>query len=273
MTRTSRCRCRRASSSTSRCARPSGSSPARPAAWPGSTSRPTSARWCTRWPSGSPPASSRPVPTVSTSSWATSSRSGTAWSSGRRGPRPASSSGSGPRWPASSPGTTPTPARVVGIEEPFRAVLELPNGERVSLGGYADRLELDADGRVVVVDLKTGRTKPSDKSVLTNVQLGLYQLAVDHGAADELVDQEARAGGAELVQLGLHRRRRARHRPAPAGPGRRRPRAGGAARSAGQGGRAVAQRELPRGRRPALPRLRLRPDLPDQERRARWSAS
>ena len=92
---------------------------------------------------------------------------------------------------------------LVGIEEPFRAVLELPNGERVSLGGYADRLELDADGRVVVVDLKTGRNKPSDKSVLTNVQLGLYQLAVDHGAADELVDQEARAGGAELVQLGL----------------------------------------------------------------------
>jgi RecB family exonuclease len=96
---------------------------------------------------------------------------------------------------------------LVGIEAPFRAVLELPNGERVALGGYADRLELDADGRVVVVDLKTGRTKPSDKSVLTNVQLGLYQLAVDHGAADELVGQDAehdtRAGGAELVQLGL----------------------------------------------------------------------
>ena len=92
---------------------------------------------------------------------------------------------------------------LVGIEEPFRAVLELPNGERVALGGYADRLELDADGRVVVVDLKTGRSKPTDKSVLTNIQLGLYQLAVDHGAADELVDQGARAGGAELVQLGL----------------------------------------------------------------------
>ena len=92
---------------------------------------------------------------------------------------------------------------LVGIEEPFRAVLELPNGERVSLGGYADRLELDAEGRVVVVSIEAGRTKPPDKSVLTNVQLGLYQLAVDHGAADELVDLEAQAGGAELVQLGL----------------------------------------------------------------------
>ena len=38
--------------------------------------------------------------------------------------------------------------------------------------------------------------------MLTNVQLGLYQLAVDHGAAEELAE-EARAGGAELVQLGL----------------------------------------------------------------------
>ncbi len=92
--------------------------------------------------------------------------------------------------------------RVLGVEEGFRAVLDLPDGERVRLDGYADRIELDADGRVVVVDLKSGRTKPSDKSVLTNVQLGLYQLAVDHGAADELLPDGA-AGGAELVQLGL----------------------------------------------------------------------
>ena len=62
-----------------------------------------------------------------------------------------------------------------------------PTARRSGLDGYADRIELDADGRVVVVDLKSGRTKPSDKSVLTNVQLGLYQLAVDHGAADALV--------------------------------------------------------------------------------------
>jgi RecB family exonuclease len=92
---------------------------------------------------------------------------------------------------------------LVGVEAGFRAVLDLPNGETVRLDGYADRIELDAGGRVVVVDLKTGRTKPSDKSVLTNVQLGLYQLAVDHGAADSLLERKAEAGGAELVQLGL----------------------------------------------------------------------
>jgi RecB family exonuclease len=98
------------------------------------------------------------------------------------------------------------PRTLLGIEQQFRAVLALPDGEQVQLTGYADRLELDAEDRVVVVDLKTSRTKPSDKSVLTNTQLGLYQLAVDHGAVDEIAglpDGSAEAGGAELVQLGL----------------------------------------------------------------------
>ena len=95
---------------------------------------------------------------------------------------------------------------LLGVEQEFRAVVDLPDGERVRLAGYADRLELDADGRVVVVDLKTSRTKPTDKSVPGNLQLGLYQLAVDHGAVDGLVGlpaERAQAGGAELVQLGL----------------------------------------------------------------------
>jgi hypothetical protein len=76
----------------------------------------------------------------------------------------------------------------------------------VRLTGFADRLELDSDGRVVVVDLKTGRTKPSGPQVRGNLQLGLYQLAVDHGAVDglePLAGGRAVAGGAELVQLGL----------------------------------------------------------------------
>ncbi len=88
--------------------------------------------------------------------------------------------------------------QVVGIEQEFKAVLDLPDGERVKLAGYADRLEIDADGRMVVVDLKTNRSKPTDKSLPDNVQLGLYQLAVDRGAVGE-----AEAGGAELVHLGL----------------------------------------------------------------------
>lgn len=94
------------------------------------------------------------------------------------------------------------PRRLVGIEAQFETVVALDDGESVRLTGYADRLELDADGNVVVVDLKTGRGKPSNKAVEGHVQLGLYQYAVDQGAVAE-VAPDARAGGAELVQLGL----------------------------------------------------------------------
>ncbi len=62
--------------------------------------------------------------------------------------------------------------------------MTLPDGQVVRLHGYADRLELDEDGRVVVVDLKTGKYKPTGPEVERHSQLGLYQLAVDHGAAD-----------------------------------------------------------------------------------------
>ena len=90
---------------------------------------------------------------------------------------------------------------VIGFEQRLRAEVTLPDGVRVVLHGYADRLELDEDGRVVIVDLKTGKYPPTAREVADHAQLGLYQLAVDHGAVDELVGRPASAGGAELVQL------------------------------------------------------------------------
>jgi RecB family exonuclease len=92
---------------------------------------------------------------------------------------------------------------LLATEAQFSTVVGLADGEEVKLTGYADRLELDADGRVVVVDLKTGRRPPSNKAVEGHLQLALYQYAVDHGAVDGLLDSPAEAGGAELVQLGL----------------------------------------------------------------------
>jgi superfamily I DNA/RNA helicase/RecB family exonuclease len=93
---------------------------------------------------------------------------------------------------------------LVDVESRFSTVVELPDGEQVELTGYADRIERDADGRLVVVDLKTGRSMPTNKSVETHRQLGLYQYAVDSGALDETAGsgEPMRAGGAELVQLG-----------------------------------------------------------------------
>jgi superfamily I DNA/RNA helicase/RecB family exonuclease len=87
---------------------------------------------------------------------------------------------------------------VLATEQGFSTEVELDEGERVVLRGYADRLELDADGNVVVVDLKTGRRAPSGPEVQRNTQLALYQYAVDHGAVEGRV-----TGGAELVQLGI----------------------------------------------------------------------
>ncbi len=91
--------------------------------------------------------------------------------------------------------------RYVGAEEEFAVELDLDNGERVSLAGRIDRVEADAEGRIVVVDFKTGKNPPSDASVKDNPQLGFYQLAVDQGGFDELCGEPVRSGGAELVQL------------------------------------------------------------------------
>ncbi|QWF21043.1 ATP-dependent helicase [Nocardioides sp. LMS-CY] len=126
----------------------------------------------------------------------------TPWSKAREYERVRAALGRFLHWHATNP------RRLVGTEAQFATVVRLDDGEEVRLTGYADRLELDPSTgsgqapRIVVVDLKTGRTKPSNKAVEGHVQLGLYQYAVDHGALAEIAPG-ARAGGAELIQLGL----------------------------------------------------------------------
>ncbi len=98
------------------------------------------------------------------------------------------------------------PRTLLGVEQRFRTTVMVGDSDGddlwVQLNGYADRVELEADGRVVIVDLKTGRNAPSGPQVQRNRQLALYQYAVDSGAVDELTDGPARSAGAELVQLG-----------------------------------------------------------------------
>jgi RecB family exonuclease len=78
--------------------------------------------------------------------------------------------------------------------------VEVPLGERAVLAGRVDRLERDEQGRAVVVDLKTGTSKPSKDELARHPQLGVYQLAVALGAfADEHGLTEP--GGAALLQL------------------------------------------------------------------------
>ncbi len=66
---------------------------------------------------------------------------------------------------------------LVAIEEPFAAVV----GD-ARLTGRVDRLERDHDGRLVVVDLKTGKSKVKADELPLHPQLGAYQLAVEAGA-------------------------------------------------------------------------------------------
>ncbi|GAA1170963.1 ATP-dependent DNA helicase [Ornithinimicrobium humiphilum] len=71
----------------------------------------------------------------------------------------------------------------------------------VHLRGQVDRLERDGGGDLVVLDLKTSRTKPTTAEIQRHAQLGAYQVAVEEGAFAE-VAPGARSGGAQLVQLG-----------------------------------------------------------------------
>lgn len=70
---------------------------------------------------------------------------------------------------------------------------------RAVVAGQVDRVEVDPHGRVRVVDLKTGASKPKADEVLRHGQLGAYQLAVEHGA---LAQHGRESGGAALLQLG-----------------------------------------------------------------------
>ena len=105
---------------------------------------------------------------------------------------------------------------VLAAEHEFRVTLPV-GGDEVVLRGSMDRIERDAQGRVVVVDFKTGKRPPRDKDVPAHAQLGVYQIAVRHGAAAELIDGDAEVGGAELVHLRREVRGavKVQHQPAP----------------------------------------------------------
>ncbi|MEU7756777.1 ATP-dependent DNA helicase [Micromonospora sp. NPDC049171] len=97
------------------------------------------------------------------------------------------------RWLATNP------RRLLAIEHEFAVRLDDPN-RPVDLTGRVDRLEVDEAGRLVVIDLKTGKsTAVTGSELAEHPQLGAYQAAVEAGAFAEFGDE---SGGAALVQLG-----------------------------------------------------------------------
>ncbi|GJF29958.1 helicase UvrD [Kitasatospora sp. NE20-6] len=90
----------------------------------------------------------------------------------------------------------------VATEHGFDLTLTV-GGVAVRIRGSMDRIEQDEGGRAYVVDFKTGKQIPTEKSLPEHKQLAVYQLAVRNGALDGLpgVAAGVASGGAELVHL------------------------------------------------------------------------
>lgn len=91
-------------------------------------------------------------------------------------------------------------SQVLGVEVPFQVEVQV-GAERVLLVGAVDRLEADDQGRLRIVDFKTGRSAPTAKQVAQMDQLGLYQLAARYGGFDHLEGGRRELADAELVYL------------------------------------------------------------------------
>ncbi len=93
---------------------------------------------------------------------------------------------------------------LIGAEPHFEVAIPLHDAAEFEhgaiLSGYIDRVELTPEGRVVIMDLKTGKREPqTDAKVIDNPQLGAYQLAFEAGAIEAAAGRES--GGAKLLVL------------------------------------------------------------------------
>ncbi|MET0763862.1 MAG: ATP-dependent DNA helicase [Blastococcus sp.] len=96
---------------------------------------------------------------------------------------------------------------LIAAEEDFDVVVG-----RARIRGQVDRLERDREGRLVVVDLKTGKT--AAKNTEEHGQLAAYQVAVAAGA---FADHGSVPGGAALLQVGTGAKAKEQHQePLPA---------------------------------------------------------
>ncbi|RDI68819.1 superfamily I DNA/RNA helicase [Nocardia pseudobrasiliensis] len=90
----------------------------------------------------------------------------------------------------------------MGVEVPVDCVLPArgPGEHPVRIRGRVDRVERDAFGRFVIVDVKTGKTPISKQAAQDHAQLATYQVAAATGALDD-GSADAEPGGARLVYV------------------------------------------------------------------------
>ncbi|MEV4126195.1 PD-(D/E)XK nuclease family protein [Nocardia sp. NPDC049707] len=100
-----------------------------------------------------------------------------------------------------------------GVEVPVDCVLppRTEDERAVRIRGRVDRLERDAFGRFVIVDVKTGKSPVTKQAAADHAQLATYQVAAAAGALASTVDdaaesdtaagESAEPGGARLVYV------------------------------------------------------------------------
>lgn len=100
----------------------------------------------------------------------------------------------------------------VGVEVPVDCVLppRTEDERAVRIRGRVDRLERDAFGRFVIVDVKTGKSPVTKQAAADHAQLATYQVAAAAGALDSITEDaaepdsattESEPGGARLVYV------------------------------------------------------------------------
>ncbi len=94
----------------------------------------------------------------------------------------------------------------LGVEVPVDCVLPARTADEypVRIRGRVDRVERDALGRFVIVDVKTGKTPISRQSAAEHAQLATYQVAAAAGALDDVAydpSADPQPGGARLVYV------------------------------------------------------------------------
>lgn len=88
---------------------------------------------------------------------------------------------------------------LVAAEQRFEVTVD-----RARVSGAVDRIEVDADGGVRIIDLKTGTPLTKQADIDDHAQLGAYQLAYADGTFDEVLDSVLNGlphhpGGARLL--------------------------------------------------------------------------
>lgn len=70
--------------------------------------------------------------------------------------------------------TIQNPPDTIAVEQPFNFWLD-----KLKVGGRIDRIDKNADGKIEIIDYKTGRNVPTEKKAREDLQLSMYALAAD----------------------------------------------------------------------------------------------